>query len=196
MLAPNFSNALLLQYETPLSDDFDIKAVRERITEVAPVFDRMPGILVKFYALNERPNAPVNEYVSTYIWHDAVALREFLEGDRFGNYSEVFARPSARTWLLHDITGDFDAVQDTRFLLKQVVGIPRKVKVSRFLESWRERKLASSTIIRVIAIDATTWDLVELTALKERPDLSQSINAHLYHIVHVSKPSATGHVTE
>jgi len=196
MLAPNFSNALLLQYETPLPDDYDIKGVRERISEVAPVFDRMPGILVKFYALNARPDAPTNEYVSTYIWHDPVVLREFLEGDRFGNYSDVFARPSARTWLLHDITGDFDAVQETRFLLKQIVGIPRKAKVGRFLESRREREAPPSTLVRAIALDAVTWDLVELTALKERPDLNGTVNAHLYNIVHVSKPSVTGYLTE
>jgi hypothetical protein len=196
MISPNSANALLLQYETPLPEDFDIKAVRERIREIAPAFDRMAGLLVKFYGLNIRPEAPANEYVSTYLWQNPLALREFLEGDRFGNYTEVFARPSARTWLLHEIVGEFDELTHTRFLLKQIVGIPRKAKVGHSLETWAKRPLPPSTIVRILGLDSVTWEIIEFTALSDRPDLNHAINAHLYNIVHVSKPSRTSHVTE
>ena len=189
MIEPNLANAVLLQYETPLPDDFNAKSIKERVSELAPAFDRMAGILVKFYGLNERPEAPLNEYVSTYIWRNPVALREFLEGDRFGNYSEAFARPNARIWLPHDISGDFEEIQQTRFLLKQTFGIPRKTSVGKFLGTWQNRPLLPSAIVRVIGFDSATWELVELTALRERPDLNNTINGHLYTIVHISKPS-------
>jgi Domain of unknown function (DUF4865) len=196
MIAPNLVNALLLQYETPLPEDFDIKAIRERIREIAPAFDRMSGLLVKFYGLNTQPETPANEYVSTYLWQNPSALREFLEGDGFGNYTEAFARPSARTWLLHEIVGEFDELAHTRFLLKQTVGIPRKAKVGHSLRTWAKRPLLPSTIARIIGFDSVTWEIIELTALSDRPDLNHAINAHLYSVVHVSKPGATSHVTE
>jgi hypothetical protein len=196
MIAPNLVNALLLQYETPLPEDFDTKAVRERIREIAPACDRMFGLLVKFYALNTRPEAPMNEYVSTYLWQNPLALREFLAGERFANYADTFARPSARTWLLHDIAGEFDELAHTRFLLKQTVAIPRKTGVGRSLETWAKRPLLHSTIARILGFDSATWEIIELTALAERPDLNHAINAHLYSIVHVSKPGGTSHVTE
>ncbi len=53
MSYPDFSNAVLMQYETPLPDDFDMDGVRTRVREKAGAFDQLPGMFVKFYAINE-----------------------------------------------------------------------------------------------------------------------------------------------
>jgi hypothetical protein len=52
MQYPDFSNALLMQYETPLPDDFNMAGIRTRAQEKAGAFDQLPGMLVKFYAVN------------------------------------------------------------------------------------------------------------------------------------------------
>jgi hypothetical protein len=68
MSDPDFSNAVLMQYETPLPDDFDMNGVRTRVREKAGAFDQLPGMFVKFYAVNEVTAAPLNEYSSIYLW--------------------------------------------------------------------------------------------------------------------------------
>jgi hypothetical protein len=75
---PDFSNAILMQYETPLPDDFDMEGVRTRVREKAGVFDQLPGMFVKFYAVNEKTNTSLNEYSSIYLWSKPSFLTEFF----------------------------------------------------------------------------------------------------------------------
>jgi hypothetical protein len=102
---------ILMQYETPLPDDFTMDQVRNRALTVAPKFDEYPGLNFKLYGVNDRFEAAVNEYSSIYLWSDPESMRGFLEGDLFDNYSTVFARPSVRSWLIHETIGDRGALK-------------------------------------------------------------------------------------
>ena len=84
---------ILMQYETPLPDDFTMDQVRKRAISIAPKFDEYPGLNFKLYGVNERSEAAVNEYSSIYLWSDLKSMRGFLEGDLFDNYSQGLRPP-------------------------------------------------------------------------------------------------------
>src|SRR3984893_8730491 len=86
-------NQILMQYETPLPDDYTMDQVRKRAVTIAPKFDEYSGLNFKLYGVNERSEAAVNEYSSIYLWSDLESMRGFLEGYLFDNYSKVPRRP-------------------------------------------------------------------------------------------------------
>jgi Domain of unknown function (DUF4865) len=190
MSDPNLSNAVLMQYETPLPDDFDMNGIRTRVLEKAGAFDQMPGMFVKFYAVNEVRAAPLNEYSSIYLWSKTSALTGFFTGDFFENYVAAFGRPTPRSALVHRVEGDFRQIQQTRVALRQTIGIPRKTHIGQFVKSWEERQNRSNVLAWMIAIDPAHWELIDFQFAAERIARPTGMNAHHYHIVHVSLPGA------
>ena len=191
MSDPDFSNAVLMQYETPLPDDFDMDGVRTRVREKAGAFDQLPGLFVKFYAVNEVTAAPLNEYSSIYLWSKASFLTGFFTGDFFDNYANAFGRPTPRWALVHQVDGDFSQIQQTRMALRQTIGIPRKSPIGQFVKSWEERQNRSNVSAWLIAIDPAHWELIDFQFTAERVAHPAGVNLHLYDIVHVSLPGAT-----
>jgi hypothetical protein len=187
---PDFSNAILMQYETPLPDDFDMEGVRTRVREKAGVFDQLPGMFVKFYAVNEKTNASLNEYSSIYLWSKPSFLTEFFTGDFFENYADAFGRPTPRWALAHQVNGDFRQLQRTRAAIRQTIGIPRKTHIGQFVKSWAERQSKSDRLARVIALDPVRWELIDFQFTAEHVAHPVGMNAHQYDIVHVSLPDA------
>jgi hypothetical protein len=51
-MKPSIDESVLMQYATPLSDEYDIEKLNGRIKEVAPAFDNYPGMFFKLYAVN------------------------------------------------------------------------------------------------------------------------------------------------
>jgi hypothetical protein len=190
MSNPDFSDAILMQYETPLPDDFDMEGIRNRVQEKAKAFDQMPGMFVKFYAVNEVTAGPLNEYSSIYLWSKPSFLTGFFVDDLFENYANVFARPSPRWALVHQVNGDFRQFQRTRAAIRQTVGIPRKAHIGQFVKGWEARSRKSNALTRVIAIDPAHWELVDFEFLPEPVAQPLGVNAHQYDIVHVSLPGA------
>jgi hypothetical protein len=190
MSNPDFSDAVLMQYETPLPDDFDMEGIRTRVREKAKAFDQMPGMFVKFYAVNEVTAGPLNEYSSIYLWSKPGFLTGFFTGDFFENYANAFARPNPRWALVHLVNGDLRQLQQTRAAIRQTVGIPRKAHIGQFLRTWEERSKKSNALARVIAIDPAHWELIDFEFRSERVAQPLGVNAHLYDIVHVSLPDA------
>lgn len=190
MSDPDFSNSVLMQYETPLPDDFDMNGVRTRVREKAGAFDQLPGMFVKFYAVNEVPAAPLNEYSSIYLWSKPSFLTGFFTGDFFENYASAFGRPTPRWALVHQVEGDSNQLRRTRVALRQTMGIPRKTHIGRFVKSWEERESRPNVLTRVIAIDPAHWELIDFQFAAESIAHPAGVNAHHYDIVHVSLPGA------
>ena len=185
---PDFSNTVLMQYETPLPDDFDMDSIRTRVREKGGIFDQMPGLLVKFYAVNEVATASWNEYSSIYLWSESKFLADFFTGDNFENYANAFARPTPRWALVNRVKGDITQLQRTRTAIRQIVGIPRKTHIGKFAKAWEERQDTSNLLARVIAIDPARWELIEFQFTAERVAHPTGVNAQVYDIVHVSLP--------
>jgi hypothetical protein len=175
-----------MQYETPLADDFEMDDVRNRAVSVAPKFDEYPGLNFKLYGVNERSEAAVNEYSSIYLWSDLEAMRGFLEGDLFDNYSKVFARPNVRSWLIHETQGDREVLKESRYCLRQIVPLPRQHKIAQFLNDWTGRQPISSALYRVVGFDPFQWQFIDLTVWRSRPELRDA--SHRYALVYVSLP--------
>jgi Domain of unknown function (DUF4865) len=186
MQYPDFSNALLMQYETPLPDDFDMASIRARVREKAQVFDALPGMFVKFYALNEATTSPLNEYSSIYLWSQPSFLSRLFTGDFFENYAETFARPTPHWALVQHVSGDFGRLKQVKAAIRQTIGIPRKTHIGQFVKRWEQR--ASELLFRVIALDPTRWELIDFQFATERIGHPSGVNAHVYDIVHVSLP--------
>ena len=188
LLKMNKYDQILMQYETPLPDDFDMDQVRSRARKLAPQFDRYPGLRFKLYGVNEMNHAPINEYTSIYLWSTPDPMRGLLAGDLFDNYAQTFARPSVRSWLIHDIFGDLVSLTEARYSLRRIVSVPRQTKVGAFLESWTRREYRSDALLHVIGLDPLNWQLADFTVWRDRP---QSLDSgHTYSLVHVSLPES------
>jgi hypothetical protein len=179
---------ILMQYETPLPDDFTMDQVRKRVVSLAPKFDDYPGLNFKLYAVNERSEAAVNEYSSIYLWSDLESMRGFLEGDLFDNYSRVFARPVVRSWLIHETTGDRAALKESRYCLRQTIPLPRQTQIGEFLKNWTDRQSALEALYRVVGFDPFQWHFIDLTVWQNRPELQDA--GHRYALVHASVPNS------
>jgi hypothetical protein len=177
---------ILMQYETPLPDDFTMDEVRRRAINVSPKFDEYPGLTFKLYGVNDHAEAAVNEYSSIYLWSDPETMRGFLEGDLFDNYSRVFARPSVRSWLIHETAGDRSALKEARFCLRQIIPLPRQTQISEFLKNWTDRQSAPEALYRVVGFDPFQWHFIDLTIWQGQPALRDT--SHRYSLVHVSLP--------
>jgi uncharacterized protein DUF4865 len=177
-----------MQYETPLPDNFDMEQVRQRVRQASPSFDHYEGLHFKLYGVNDRMQTPLNEYSSIYLWSSVGPMRGFLVGDLFDNYAQAFARPSVKSWIAQVVRGDVGALSSGRFALRQTFGIPRRAKVSDFLETRIEQNVCPAALLQVTGLDASSWEAIDLTVWREMPELKQSINGHLYHLIHVSLP--------
>jgi hypothetical protein len=111
-------------------------------------------------------------------------MRKFFAGDRFHSYAEAFARPSARSWLPFVVEGEVAAVADANFALRQIVGIPRTVKVGEFLQKWISRGRGQGALFYVAGFDPTAWELVDLSVWQEKPALEWK--SDLYQLARVS----------
>ena len=182
----NKYDQILMQYETPLPDDYDMDQVRSRARKLAPQFDQYPGLRFKLYGVNETNHAAINEYTSIYLWSTPDPMRGLLAGDLFDNYAQTFARPSVRSWLIHDIFGDLLSLTEARYSLRRIVSVPRQTKVGAFLESWTRRQYRSGALLHVVGLDPLNWQLADFTVWRDRP---QSLDSgHTYSLVHVSLP--------
>lgn len=177
---------ILMQYETPLPDDFTMGEVRNRALSLAPKFDEYPGLNFKLYGVNERSEAAVNEYSSIYLWSNLEAMRGFLEGNLFENYSKVFDRPSVRSWLIHEMTGDRDAIKHGRYCLRQIIPLPRQAQIGEFLKGWTDRQSAPEALYRIVGFDPFQWQFIDLTVWQKRPEFRDA--SHRYALVHASVP--------
>jgi hypothetical protein len=186
----SIDKSVLVQYATPLPDEYDIEKLNRRIKEVAPAFDNYPGMFFKLYALNIAGPLVVNEYSSIYLWAGLDPMRKFLISDRFYNYAETFGRPSVRSWLPFVIEGKTASVAAAKFALRQRVEVPRMIKVGDFLEQWNRRARGRDALFHVAAFDPTAWELVDLSVWQEKPE--PEWKSDLYQLAHVSlgAPSA------
>jgi hypothetical protein len=185
----NKYDQILMQYETPLPDDFDMDQVRSRVRKLAPQFDHYHGLGFKLYGVNDTKHAAVKEYTSIYLWNNPDPMRGFLAGDLFENYSQVFARPSVRSWLVHEIFGNILSVADAHYSLRRTISIPRQMKVGTFLEGWTQREHQADALVQIIGFDPLNWQLADFSVWY---DLPQSLDfGHIYSLVHVSLPAKT-----
>jgi hypothetical protein len=176
-----------MQYQTPLPDDTDFGKIRNRVDEIAPVFDHLPGMLFKLYGLNTPDSGGVGEYSSIYVWENLEAMRQFLSGDLFDNYSAAFARPAVRWFLVHAIRGEIASLTTARFAIRRLVPIPRRAQIGAILSQWQAKFHREGTLVQVTGFEPTNWEMADLTVWSELPEIRDF--DHLYALARTSVPS-------
>ena len=194
-----FANTLVTQYQTPLPDAHDLAAVRRRVGEIAPEFDRMRGFHFKLYGLNvpgsdDAAPGAFAEYSSLYLWHGPAGANEFFTGSRFDGYARAFGRPEVRTWFVHAVAGEFAALAGAthfrrRLLpLPRLLPMPRQAPVRETLEGWGARLRQPQSRLQVTGFDPSNWEMLDLTVWAGQPPHVDS--SHVYELAHVSLPPA------
>jgi hypothetical protein len=77
-MKPDLNDALLMQYKTPLPDNFDLGALHNRIKTIRDTFDHLPGLYFKLYVVNTLELAPIKEYSSIYLWKGLNGMRQYI----------------------------------------------------------------------------------------------------------------------
>ncbi len=180
------TNTILMQYQTPLAADTDFSKIRSRVSEIAPIFDRLAGLHFKLYGLNEPETAAVAEYSSIYLWDRLESMHAYLSGDVFDNYSSVFARPPVRWYLVHSISGDFASVRRASYAIRRIVPFPRRVHAGALLTDWQAASRRDGALMQIIGFDAATWELIDLSIWDQRPEICDL--DHRYTLVRTSVP--------
>jgi hypothetical protein len=184
------NNMVVMHYQTPLPDDTDFAQIRNRVSEIGPLFDRLPGLVFKLYGLNEPGTAPIPEYSSIYLWERLESMYEFLSGELFANYSAVFARPAVRWFLVHATRGDVVSVASARYAVRRLAPFPRRVPVGGSLSNWQAKFEREGAIFQVLAFDPTNWEVVDLSIWDQKPEIGNL--DHLYALARTSVPELVG----
>lgn len=72
-----------------------VEAVRQRVAEVGPTFDGLPGLIAKAFLL--ATDEPC--YSLYYLWADLAAMEAFLDGPRFAAVAQTYGRPRVTLYL-------------------------------------------------------------------------------------------------
>lgn len=188
------AGALISQYQTPLPDTHDLAAVRQRIKEIGPEFDRMRGFHFKLYGVNapgadDAAPGACAEYSSLYFWHGPAGANEFFTGGRFDGYARAFGRPEVRTWFVHSVAGEFSALAaGATHFRRRLLPMPRQVPVRETLDGWSARLRRPGARLQVTGFDPAGWELLDLTIWGEQPPHADG--GHVYELAHVSLPPA------
>ena len=180
--------SILMQYQTPLPDDTDFAKIRSRVSEIGPIFDRMPGMLFKLYGLNDPASAAIGEYSSIYLWDSLESIQNFLSGDLFDNYSAAFARPAVRWFLVHAVRGDIASVATARWAIGRLAPLPRRAHIGTALSNWGAKFQRPEALVQVAGFDPTTWESIDLTVWDKTPEIRDL--DHLYELARTSVPGS------
>jgi hypothetical protein len=180
---------IAMQYSFVLPADYDMAIVRERIAVKGKLLDDLPGLVFKAYLHAERGEAAENLYAPFYLWRDAEAMHDFLNGPGFAGVTQAFGWPSVRTWTpWHASVGD--AVRQARHAIRSVAAIaPYSDLAARRLleEEWARQALKRGALAVVVGFEPVTWSIVRLCLWREAP-AEAAPGEQRYRIGHVSAP--------
>lgn len=182
---------IAMQYSFVLPADYDMGIVRERIAAKGALLDNLPGLVFKAYLHADREGAGPGEnlYAPFYLWQDAEAMHDFLNGPGFAGVSQAFGWPSVRTWTpWHASVGD--DVRRARHATRGVATIaPHSVlaKLRQREEDYARRMLERDALAVVIGFEPGTWSIVRLCLWREAP-ASTPPEELRYQIGHISAP--------
>jgi hypothetical protein len=97
---------LAMHYAVSLQPD-QIDSVRQRVTEIGPIFDGLPGLVAKAFLL--ATDDPC--YSLYYLWSDVESMEAFLAGPRFAAVIAKYGRPGVTLYLTQSHSLPFTAGQ-------------------------------------------------------------------------------------
>lgn len=183
-----------MQYTFILPDDYDMSAVRTRVSERRHLFDKLEGLYEKAFLISEKGKvgASQNTYAPFYVWNYADAMSRFITGDKFKAVMQAFGRVPVQYWVpLYFSTGKANLAKPV-FATKETIGIApdtdlenlRKLEYKLHRE-WVEHPENQSSFI---GFDPNSWELVRF-ALWTRPQERPADQVQTFEVLHLSAPS-------
>jgi len=155
------------QYSHRLPADYDMGVIRQRATQLGPLWDGTEGLIFKaFIAQEHGQGAGVgNLYASVYLWSDPLQAADFLLGERFQKVLDSFGRPHIESWLPLDVQRG--PAQGALSLYREEWALePGADRAARLAEEKvRNRQVADrrDTFAVLLALDVQAWRLVRIT---------------------------------
>jgi hypothetical protein len=200
-------NAVIaMQYAFSFPAGFDMTQIRRRVAERGAAFDNLPGLVQKAFLIREqsgRHSEGVNEYAPFYVWHDGSAMLDFLAGDKFRAVTQAFGWVSVRSWNplaygVADLRGR-GATGAPQYATLETVPVPADTDLGTLRETevtnHRRATAESGVHSRVVALDASRWELVRFTLWQQSAAAENGIDLsgpgiRGYEVLHLSAPGA------
>lgn len=185
---------IAMHYGFRLADDFDMAAIRGRVAEKGPLFDRLPGLAWKVFLCQDRSHgATRNEYGAFYVWQSVDAAHDFLTGPMFDAVIDSFGRPDVRLWV--PIALDLGTPSETgAFASRRIDPLARQTYPSRTafedranLQADQERE---GFIANVAGLDPSRWEVVRFSLWDKAGLFPQGGTTEIFEVLHVSAPHA------
>jgi hypothetical protein len=164
--------------------------IRARVAERGPLWDAVPGLVLKAFVARERgrQGAEENAYASLYLWGETAAALAFLTDARFASVTETFGRPRIDSWLALDARAAPSG--PARTLIREAVEVEPGTDLRDLRGTEAERNRAAivrdGRLARVSALDTASWRLLRFTLSPEPPARSEQARAH--EILHLARP--------
>ena len=195
-----------MQYVFTFPSGFDMTQIRRRVAERGAAFDSLPGLVQKAFLIREQESPHGdgrNEYAPFYVWRDGHAMLDFLTGDKFRAVTEAFGRVSVQSWntLAHGVadTQGRGPTSAPGFATLETASVPADTDLGRL----RAAEVADHSHAlgllgvhsRVVALDASRWELVRFTLWKGAEAAESGIDLSLpgmraCEVLHLSTPGA------
>ena len=185
-----------MQYQFEFSPGFDLQTVRDRVAELGPRFNDLPGLHYKAFLLSEASGEQPALYAPFYVWRRPEGMREFLLSDSFTAVCARYGRPGVHQWvpLWH---------QDGNFMEDPPAYATREfAKAAEFkgLVDLAERESERSRRVLMepgahsvfVGVDPVTWKLIRMTLWTSRP--SPRDGSHLFEVAYLSRPERSAHL--
>lgn len=184
---------LATQYSIALPADYDMSVIRKRVAERGHALDRLPGLGLKAYLIEDRSaGGRRNQYAPFYLWTESRAASGFFwGGGGFGGIVRDFGRPSVATWLgAAFVQGPaFGARPCSAVLTRRALDAasdPADEAVG--LRAWADEQSAIPDVHSVAAlIDPVRWEAA-LFVLRTAVRPAEAEPGTSYEVLHLSAP--------
>lgn len=182
---------LAMQYEITLPADYDMGIVRSRVATRGSRTDTFPGLGLKAYGIREKgvDGSTVNQYAPFYVWLTPAAMNDFLVGPGFAALCADFGRPSVRHWngLAFALGPEREATPRaaSRISTRLEPGGQLREAVAAAGRDVRRHGETPGVWCSALAIDPTTWELVQFTLWAK--DVGEGAGDR-YEVLHTSTP--------
>lgn len=182
---------LAMQYSIQLPEDFDARAVRERVNTRSKLFDDHSGLVHKSFLYNDEDKL----YAPFYIWQDVAQARQFLLDDLFKGVVATFNRHRVRNWMVMQLRYGNRSITPT-FARREVDVIPAEEPLSEFVarDKAMQDKLARDPALymHLLAVDTDRWEVLHFSLWKDRISAPKAAGDSYitYDVLHVSEPGS------
>ncbi len=180
-----------MQYLVPLSKDFDISTIEDRVAAKAPDYDAFPGLAMKVWMTQRKARHGGNLYGSFYLWNDAAGAVQFLTGSGFQGIIDSFGRPPVADWIALEAQAT-GALDEATVAVQSFVEITEAGSVDAATTEAKRRHEGLAPAYTAICLDPTRWRLVVYSMVPESAFVEASrlgMDTRIFDVLHVSLPS-------